>query len=477
MPPEEVQAELGSPPSHEKERIESAPQAREDSVGTDGPSSSTTTIAIQAATTTVHPAFLSPQKMFFSIPELVTEVVGYLSVRQDVVNCLYISKCFYNAAVPLVYKFIPLEQLDNVDPDLKERYLRTVITLYPKRFGDSSLKPALPHNILYERDYSEEDLSVYYEWSCVTGTENHTVLYLAAPSPPETLWLFNSVFGATRVPVDPPPAETPEGTMTLVCVPPFISGETGGASFENQIDLYEQAWTALDFPDRKVTIVGMEFIDPFDYKSWSEGSKRFIDAHIQFWYYLDNRLAQASWTYDPQLSPIYRDRLKARTQFLTLFEYLNTTRDWRNVLDPIRVGKWMNKYRERRQAEIDKAVLEAARVWHTECNWDAVVQRLEKYALVSPEALSFFKVLLESMTDREESFWLGVNDRLKKIYEQEAEEKTDFETQPVTRPPEPFPNDPTKSRSMEHLPQVNTWRGSKKQANTIKTVENENRNN
>ena len=135
-------------------------------------------------------ATASPQRTFFAIPELVAEVVGYLSSSwRDIVKCLYVSRTFYSAAVPLVYKYIPLECLNVVDPILKKKHLRTVIS--PPTFctalpAHCDLKLAAGYPILFEApaDEDNEDLEWGPEfptgWGSISGDVS-TQLCTSAP--------------------------------------------------------------------------------------------------------------------------------------------------------------------------------------------------------------------------------------------------------------------------------------------------------
>jgi len=116
--------------------------------------------------------------MFFGIHELVAEVVGYLSARKDLVNCLYVSKTFYAAAVPLVYKYIPFESLDVVDPVLKERHLRTVIAPDVQWCNESSLNLSTAHNVLCEP--ADDPVNGFTSgWVSISNQQTHEILHFS----------------------------------------------------------------------------------------------------------------------------------------------------------------------------------------------------------------------------------------------------------------------------------------------------------
>jgi len=92
-----------------------------------------------------------------------------------------------------------------------------------------------------------------------------------------------------------------------------------------------------------IEIVGLDFHDPFSKSSsWNA-----IDLKpIFFWalqgYWLDDLSSPLG-----ELSDLFLPHLK----YVTFKDYLETTGEWKNVLDWRRVGEWLNKYDEREAQE------------------------------------------------------------------------------------------------------------------------------
>jgi len=307
-----------------------------------------------ASTAPITSMSTSPQSPFFGIHELVSEVVGYLSSsREDVFKCLYVSRTFYTAAIPLVYKYIPIGCLDIVNPALKDRYLRTVVAPSVIDCTGSMLEHSAQYPTFFERPGTQSYTAEKHGWLAISKTQANVVLHFCDDEHdwdndwvgrllsvfewgPNILPPLNSIQSSTSI--DP---NSTTMTITLVLVPPYISGQDVDV---DSFYPYEYAAIANDLFEasnlgdqshlarpRAITIVGLEFHDPF--------TGDFIDLQTSFLnavddFYMDH--------YRDTFTEA-RENLIHQIQYMTFKEYIETSDEWKNVLDWRNVGEWLNK--------------------------------------------------------------------------------------------------------------------------------------
>ena len=139
-----------------------------------------------------------------------------------------------------------------------------------------------------------------------------------------------------------------EETLTLVFVPPYISGH----DFDIQsFDPLRAATTAAEFWHYgRINMVGLDFVDPFsereDCNALDFKPRFLIDLHFVF----------STFGPDFEHSPVgmnkFKDGLISRIRYVTFKDYLETTNDWKDVLNWRKVGEWLNKYDERIGGEV-----------------------------------------------------------------------------------------------------------------------------
>jgi len=282
------------------------------------------------------------QHTLFTIPDLVSEIVGYLSSRQDIVKCLYISKRFYRAALPLVYKYIPLRHLDMVNPELKERYLRTVVAPRSFLYNPDNELPEDGPNLFIEGDFNKSRNTTLGSM-IISGSKAHRVWHLSSSFLDDT----------ENVP------ETPEtdSTLTIVLVPPYITGEK---KCRGQVlsDFLRLAINAGRFLNRVVTIVGLEHADPFteDTNIWATRNQFDKTCKICFQQAVERMPPPRSEARGHALQ-VHKERIRSGLRFRTFKDYIESTSTWRDTLNWRMVGQWLNKYYER-EAELSLATAE-----------------------------------------------------------------------------------------------------------------------
>jgi len=311
----------------------------------------TPALATQPPPTASKLSTCSPQRTFFAINELVREVVGYLSSsREDMIKCLYVSKSFNLAAVPHVYKEIPLKHLSTVDSVLKANYLRTVIVPQPEECTDAALQLTSRYHVFFQ---AAENYHYRTGWSTCVNRQGNVVYHFTYNEHPRTRELahdFPSISNTLKG-TEPLVHSSSASSITIAFVPPYISGEVFPASF----DLGQCGAVAFESqPQAVINLVGVDLHDPF---SESENWKSAFDLKPAFVDAVDEHYN--SWERTPTPPKETKDQLLSRVQYTTFKEYLETTSEWKNVLDWRRVGEWLNKYEERELAERSSVIQES----------------------------------------------------------------------------------------------------------------------
>ena len=308
----------------------------------------------------------SAQQMFFTIPDLVAEVLGHLSIR-EVSICLYTSKTFRTSAL-LAHKVVPLHQFPELDDETKAQYVRTVIVPPVECCNPEMLEPAQGYNIFFKAP-GEEDDDGSYGWAAVSGPSDNPYIFFGSPYPPPAAKLFHLVYGTTLSdrPYHPtenrigplPPRETPKQSVTLVFVPPYVSGEDD-EEYADEDGLLRDPMcgavlsAALFFSDRIIKVFGMELFCPFDDNEylWATRHQRAERATKWFEALLEITLNdEEPWPYEYD---VY-DRLWPRVQFNDFIDLLflpsGGAEELENVLDSLKIGEWRDKIDERGESQ------------------------------------------------------------------------------------------------------------------------------
>jgi len=302
----------------------------------------------------------SPQRTFFGINELVAEVIGYLSSsREEIIKCLYVSKMFYTAAVPLVYKYVPFRYCHNdeeINSCLRRKYLRAVIAHEPTACVKWEIYPPVP--VLFEDAflYWKGEESDWSEgWIGVTGREAQDAIHIGSFKPPPihillSLWYNDTpqLKSSEVASFSPPPPEVTEGkTLTFIPVPLYISGyrpSIGGKFCTSRL-----SFAATLYSDREIILVGLELIDPFT-KDWKAA-----DCKAEFLKSLDDDIKlRYGVKKGSKLFEEYKTRLLSRIRFVTFKDYLEAKGEWKDFLNWRKVGEWLNKHDEREVEEMER---------------------------------------------------------------------------------------------------------------------------
>jgi len=304
----------------------------------------------------------SAQQDFFYTFDLVHQVVGYLS-RSDQINCLYVSTTFNTAAVPHVYKHARLEDLARIDHDLREKYLRTVVATDVKQWSDRDLSVAIPEGaatVIFDNQANNKNLTPYTVrygssppmtltrppgwWVSVSSTGLHVVVHVGLDS---DILSEPNLSNCIRAAIPPTAgASTPvDKTMTIVMVPPYISGNRPKPKMPS-LNLMQ---AAQQFKDAKIEIVGKECEDPFA-SSDTEGLRSTT--------FNEDRSPRDPESFFAIFNTVWRildhgslDHIQSQLEYTTFKDYIETANTWRDVLDERKVGEWLNRYYEREAKE------------------------------------------------------------------------------------------------------------------------------